>query len=207
MTRVKKRAPGGAIVLAGPDGTGKSSIVTWMKRELGADRVVYMWGRPAVLPRRSPEGTGDDTRPHDVRLYGRAVSWVKLVYVFLDYQLGWLGRVWPHSRRGGITMIDRGWYDMAVDEKRYRLRVPPKVVEILARLIPKPRLVVVLHAPSDVILQRKADLSAGEIERQMTRWREVVPASVPTVFIDASRSLDEVATSVRDEMRSRGIAP
>ena len=204
---MKERAPGGAVVLAGPDGTGKSSIVTWMKLEMGTDRVVYMWGRPAVLPRRSPEGTGDDTRPHDHRLYGRAVSWAKLLYVFLDYQLGWLGRVWPHSRRGGITMIDRGWYDMAVDEKRYRLRVPPRVIEVLARFIPKPKLVVVRHASSNVILQRKGDLSADEIERQTARWREVVPARVPRVFIDASKPLDQVAATVKQELRSRRIAP
>src|SRR3712207_3613897 len=127
MTPVKKRTPGGAVILAGPDGTGKSSIVTWLKHEYGADRVTYVWQRPAVLPRRSPEGTGDPTKPHEAVAYGRLMSWVKLAYVFLDYQLGWLLRVWPHSRRGGVTMIDRGWWDIAVDPARYRLAVPPRV--------------------------------------------------------------------------------
>ena len=203
---MRKRAPGGTVVLAGPDGTGKSSIVTWMKQRLGADRVVYLWQRPAILPRRSPEGTGEPTTPHAAGTYGRALSWVKLIYVFLDYQLGWLIRVWPHARSGGITMIDRGWWDMAVDEKRYRFRMSPKVFEVLGRFIPRPDLVVVLHAPADVIVARKSDLEPAEVERQIRRWREVLPSRVARVYIDTSVTLDDVADAVLAEMKARGIA-
>ena len=102
-------------------------------------------------------------------------------------------------------MIDRGWWDMAVDPRRYRLRVPGRAVEMLGRFIPAPDLVVVLHAPTDVILARKADLPAAEIERQIERWRHVLPTRVPSTWVDAARPLEEVARSVADAMKTRGM--
>lgn len=193
------------MILAGPDGTGKSSIVTWSRKEVAPQPLTYMWQRPAVLPRRSPEGVGDHTKPHQAPRYGAVVSWMKLLYVLVDYQLGWLIRIRPFSRKGGITMIDRGWWDMAVDPTRYRLAVPSRAIEILGRLVPKPDLVVILDAPPEVILQRKQDLPADEIVRQNERWRHVLPPRVPHITVDASRSMEEVAHAVRDAMRARGI--
>lgn len=102
-------------------------------------------------------------------------------------------------------MIDRGWWDMAVDPKRYRLKIPPRAIEILGRAIPAPELLVVLHAPPEVILERKGDLSAEEIERQLDRWRQVLPKRVPVVWVDAARPLDEVSGSVAEAMRDRGV--
>jgi hypothetical protein len=130
---------------------------------------------------------------------------MKLLYVWLDYQLGWWFRIRPYARRGGITMIDRGWWDMAVDPKRYRLRLPPRAIEILGRGIPAPELLVVLHASPEVILGRKGDLPAEEIDRQLERWRHVLPERVPVVWVDAARPLEEVAGSVAEAMRERGI--
>lgn len=193
------------MILVGPDGTGKSSIVTLSRREFAPQPLTYLWQRPGILPRRSPEGTGDSTQPHATRAYGAAVSWMKLFYVFLDYQIGWLFRIRPHSRGGGITMIDRGWWDMAVDPKRYRMKVPSSAVEFLGRFVPAPDLVVVLHAPTEVILQRKTDLTAEEIERQIERWRHVLPKRVASISIDASGPLEEVARTVAEAMRDRGI--
>lgn len=193
------------MILAGPDGTGKSSVVTWSKREFAPQPVTYLWQRPGILPRRSPEGTGDSTQPHATSTYGAIVSWMKLLYVFVDYQIGWLIRIRPYARGGGITMIDRGWWDMAVDPRRYRMKVPDRVIELLGRLIPAPDLIVVLHAPTDVILARKADLPAAEIERQIERWRQVLPTRVASTWVDAARPLEEVARSVADAMKTTGM--
>lgn len=193
------------MILAGPDGTGKSSVVTWSMSELAPQPVAYIWQRPGILPRRSPEGTGDSTQPHAASTYGAVVSWMKLLYVFIDFQVGWLFRIRPHARAGGITMIDRGWWDMAVDPRRYRMKVPERAIELLGRLIPAPDLVVVLHAPTDVILARKGDLPAEEIERQIERWKQVLPPRISATWIDAAQPLEAVARSVADAMKSRGM--
>jgi thymidylate kinase len=62
--------------------------------------------------------------------------------------------------------------------------------------VPRPDLVVLLDAPSDLVQRRKQEVAAAETERQRGAYLAYVRALANGRVVDASRPLDEVAADV-----------
>ena len=119
-----------------------------------------------------------------------------LSYYWLDFFLGGWLKTWVLRQRGELIVMERGWQDIAVDARRYRLQVSPQLVFAMARLLPAPDLIFVLEAPTHVLLERKQEISASELERQAGAWRHVpFPRQSKVVYLDASLDTDQVAKS------------
>jgi thymidylate kinase len=199
VSAVPERAPGRVVVVAGPDGSGKTRAA---ERLLAAARtrgpVLHIHHRPGALP-GGTRHAGPVTEPHRDAPYPPLLSLLKLLYVFLDHRLGWATRIGPVRRAGGTVVIERGWWDLAVDPRRYRLRPHPVLVRVLARLLPEADATLVLDAPTDVLLARKAELPAAELDRQRAAWWAIA-ARVPSVdIVDATRPGDEIVATVLDD--------
>jgi thymidylate kinase/aminoglycoside phosphotransferase (APT) family kinase protein len=196
--------PTGLIVLVvGPDGSGKSTLADTLPRvcEGPFRQSLHFHLRPGVLPslgRIVGRAAGDTTDPHGRPAHGMWVSTAALVYYWMDFLLGsWL-RVLPIRARSGLVVVERGWWDIAVDPRRYRMQVSPRMVAALGRLLPSPDLVLTLEAPVETLSERKGELSAPEAQRQMDAWRRIVPRHIPQAFLDVSQSIDDAAASARD---------
>jgi len=179
MLRLWRRVaqPTGLVVsLVGPDGAGKSTLADGLEEALATAfrRTARLHLGPGVLPSpgrllgRTVAGT---TTPHAREPSGRAVSLLRLAYLWLDCGLGWLPRVAVPKRRTALVLLERGWSDLLVDPRRYRLSLPPGLVRALGALLPRPDLVLVLVAPASEIHARKPELDEREIERQLDAWR------------------------------------
>ncbi|HEU5311734.1 MAG TPA: hypothetical protein VFV24_09805, partial [Candidatus Eisenbacteria bacterium] len=191
------------VVIAGPDGSGKSTLADLLLRsgEGPFRRHLHIHWRPGVLPSlgtivgRAP---GDPTDPHGRPSHGMWGSSAALSYYWMDFLLGsWL-RVWPIRARSGLVVVERGWWDIAVDPRRYGMRVSPRMVAALGRLLPSPDLVLTLEAPVETLTERKGELPAPEAQRQMDAWRRVVPRHIPQAFLDVSEPIDDAAASARE---------
>jgi hypothetical protein len=202
---------GGVISVGGPDGVGKTTLCEALVSEVLAGAEVLHVRFPKLLPRRDP------TERREIRLgkgnlpdlaaarvyppmYSSPVAVAKTLYLFVDFLLGWATRVRPLVRRGGWVVFERGWWDHAVDPKRYRLRPPARLVPLLGRLLPSPDLFLVLEASPEVVIARKPQLSAEELVRQMEAWHRVLPGSYKRVYLDAARPADEVLERAGEEV-------
>lgn len=190
------------VVVAGPDGTGKSSLTAELPGACGHlfRRSRRLHWRPAVLPRpgailRRPEN--DPARPHEHPPHGRLLSSALLVYYWLDFLLGSLIRVKGFRTRSGLVLMERGWWDLLVDPTRYRLDPPPRLTRLLGALLPSPDLLLLLEAPVATLSERQDELPTQEVARQSRRWREVPAVSAR---IDASMSASEVLAAAREEI-------
>jgi thymidylate kinase len=203
---------GGVIIVGGPDGAGKTTLCARLISEvLDGDRVLHI-RFPRLLPRRNREkararrlGAGNSPDASSPRVYPRpyvrGLTVVKASYLYADFLLGWAVRVAPHVRRGGWVVFERGWWDHAVDPRRYRLR-SGRPFQVLGRLIPRADVVLVLEADPEVIRARKPQLSSAELSRQMTAWHRVLPPDQQAVFLDASSPMEALVEQVREQLRA-----
>jgi hypothetical protein len=208
--------PTGLLVLvAGPDGSGKSTLADALPelcRGMFRRETRQHW-RPGLLPRPGAyvgRELADATQPHARPPHGRALSSALLLYYWLDFLLGgWFGTV-PFRMRTGLVVLERGWWDLGVDPRRYRLNVPARLVRTMGALLPKPDLALILESEPDVLHNRKPELPAAELGRQVAAWRGVLPDGVRRVHLDASRPLHEVAGHARepilDLLETRAVA-
>jgi hypothetical protein len=206
LLRRALRPAGLLVVVVGPDGSGKSTIALQLLETCRAPfrgRLHLHW-RPGLLPapgsllgwagrRQLP----DVTSPHARAPFGRVLSRLLLGYYWLDNLLGsWLW-LWPARVRNSLIVVERGWFDIAVDPRRYRLQVTPRAVQRLGRLLPKPDLVLVLHGEPSLLTRRKNELAEREIERQLHQWSRVLPAGVRSVVVDVGPHPPAVLAATR----------
>jgi hypothetical protein len=209
------RPAGFHILVVGPDGAGKSTMASRIPETCAPafKRVARSHWRPGVLPRPGAflgRPAADATRPHARPAMRRSTSLILLVYYWLDFLLGAVLGDLPSKVRAGLVVRERGWWDLAVDPHRYRLRVSPRLVRALGMLLPTPDLVMVLEADPEILRSRKAELEVEELSRQRDAWRRILPARVRRIYVDVARPLDEVVADVREAilelLESRAIS-
>lgn len=209
VARRLTRPTGLAVVLAGPDGTGKSTLADGL--ESASDglfrRVSRLHVTPGLLPppaRLLGRAGGDVTEPHARTPSGLAGSLARAGYLSTDTLLGWGPRVSIPRIRSGLVVIERGWRDLEVDPRRYRLGAGAWAVRTLGRILPKADLTLVLGALSAEIHARKPELEVDEIERQQVTWRELAsrnPAHFATVQTSTpDKALESAVDAIADRL-------
>jgi hypothetical protein len=183
--------------IVGPDGCGKSTVAAAVAARTGA---LHLYWRPGILPlagrwvgRREAQGV--NSAPHSAVVGSPMRSALRVVYYAVDYVLGHWVRIQPARWLGRPVLVERGWWDMAVDARRYGLS-GPGLVRWLTPLIRKPSVVVLVSARPSVIRARKPELTEAEIERQLAEWRALSWPGTALVVVDNEGPLDAVVDEV-----------
>src|SRR6267154_1741737 len=145
-----------ALVLLGPDGVGKTTLIEQLRyclRPIFPSQRLWHW-RPGVLLRA---GAGRPLgRPHSRPLRGKIASFLYLTAVFIDCWIGYLFTVRPLLAKKHLLIFDRYFPDILVDPRRYRYSGPMLYAELLASLAPgKDFQLFVLDAAENVIRSRQ----------------------------------------------------
>ena len=194
------------IAVEAPDGTGKTTFIENMIKELcilyvrDCDRFVVRHFRPTIFPNLGAVGEKaglglqdkNFTNPHRANPAGFMSSFIRIVYYWLDYVIGipLLLRNDVHYEK--YTIFDRYVYDFLIDPKRSRISLPYWIRKIFVRFVIQPQIVFVLDAQVDTIFMRKQELSKEEIERQLNEFRKLVGMGKQFVEIDANKKPEEV---------------
>lgn len=200
--------PTGLIVaIMGPDGVGKSTIITGLVETLDMAfwrrHRVFHW-RPNLLAPKPDRGPVPN--PHGQPVRNSFVSMIYLTGFFLDYHVGYLMVIRRLLAKSNLIIFDRYFHDVLVDPRRYRYGGPRWFAEILSRLVPRPDLAILLDASTEVISGRKSELPAEEIERQRKAYRELQLANAGAVLIanvNVEESVCLASAALADRMKRR----
>lgn len=154
------------VVVMGPDGAGKSSLIEHLVREVGPAfrrHKVFHW-RPMLLWRH--KAVGDTTQPHSRPPNSASRSVARLFVHLLDFWLGYWLLIRPVLVRSGFVLFDRYFHDVLADPKRYRFGGPGWLAKSVGWLVPKPDLLFILDAAPEVILSRKQEVMPADVLAQ-----------------------------------------
>ena len=185
------------IVLLGPDGSGKSSVIRQLiSAPLPAfQRTKYIHLRPRI-GLMTNEKAVPVVDPHDKASRSRLASIVKILYFLFDYGVGYVWKIQPLLMRSTLVVFDRYYHDLLVDPKRYRYGGPMWLARLVGKIIPRPDLCLLLDAPPEVLRSRKQEVSFEETNRQRVAYLELVRGMKNDVVVDASKPLNDVVAEV-----------
>lgn len=219
------------VVLIGPDGAGKSTVTRSLLHLLPPGvQTIYMGvrlessnrllpsSRLALAAKRrlgmQPDMSGppDPTRLERSRrqgrkgLAGQAYAWLRVLNLMAEewYRLALAAY---HHGRGRVVLFDR---DFFADYYFHGIADPAGLdwiervhVWTLRRFYPRPKLVIVLDTPAQLLLERKRE---GTLEALESRRREYLGLKnvLPEVrIVDASQPLEAVTRQVAALIRQR----
>ena len=197
LSREWRADRGLSVVVLGPDGSGKSSVIEAVRENLGpAFTGVQRRTFPPGLLRR---GSGTNATPHAQRQRSFLSSCVRAVcYWSVFSALSHFLIIRRATARGTLVVHDRHLVDVLVDPKRYRYGGPVWLMRLIWRLVPEPDLVILLDAPAAVVQGRKREVPEEETRRQLVAYRALVSGLRNGHVVDAARPLREVVASVED---------
>lgn len=204
------RPSGVIVVVLGTDGVGKSTIINAIKPVLeqathGALEIRHL--RPGLLPPlarlkgKQAVQIGPVLDPHGSTPSGTLGSLFRLTYLTLDYVLGYWLLLRPKiAKSPTVILFDRYCYDMMLDRRRFRLNINQRIIDWFMRWIPKPDIVLCLHADPDVILMRKQELPLAEVIRQVNALRELSQHESRAILVSTEGLIEEVRDCVLGEL-------
>ncbi|MDQ3866205.1 MAG: AAA family ATPase [Actinomycetota bacterium] len=236
------------VALIGPDGAGKTTIGRRLEEALPMPaKYLYMGVSKDSSNRMLPttrlvraikraRGAGPDTggppdprrlqdrRPKQLprRIRASARAGARLTNRLAEEWYRQLLTSW-YVHRGQIVIFDRHFFSdyYAYDVAGGRRRPLSRRIHgfVLARVYPKPDLVIYLDAPAEILLARKGEGTLESLSRRRNEYLALAPVTKHFFLVDASRPVDEVTRDVvrivetfaaggmRDEQRAQSPRP
>ena len=189
------------LVILGPDGVGKSTLIAQLVQRIGPAfrrHRIFHW-RPQVIGRQEKTGV-PVTEPHAKPVRGTLGSVARLAVFCADFWLGYLLVIGPLLARSGLVIFDRYFHDIMIDNKRYRYGGPLWLPRMLARFVPPPNLLfLVLDADVDVLLSRKREVDPADLGRQRTLYIDFATKAPHAGLINTGSGIEQ---SLADALRT-----
>jgi thymidylate kinase len=182
------------IVILGPDGAGKSSVIQGLIGRLEQDgRIVKMRHlKPQILLRRRGAAVMIVVDPHGKPPRSALTSVVKILVWLMEE---WYANLFQDDRKT-LLIYDRYYHDLLVDPLRYRYGGSMGAARLVGKMMPRPKLWLLLDAPAEILQARKQEVSLEETERQRSAYRAFVQGQKDHAIVDAAQPLDKVIADV-----------
>ncbi len=204
------RPQGKWIAILGVDGAGKSTIIDAIKPVLDEathNAVFVQHLKPGLLPPlarlkgKKAAAAGPTIDPHGSTPSGCVGSSLRLLYLMLDYWLGYWLKIRPRiAKLPTIVIFDRYAYDMALDPLRFRINLPDRLILLLTKMAPRPDRVICLYGDPQTLASRKNELPLAEVSRQVQEIMSFAAANSQARLVSTDGSIEEARDQVLKEL-------
>jgi thymidylate kinase len=191
---------GSLLVFSGPDGAGKSSIITTVLNlfnDLGisqnkiphhflTDKIPSLHSLPGA-PRKY--ANQDYTKPYESKPAGTISSIIRSLYYFSVFLYDRLFIIKKELKGNNIVFFDRYYTDMIVDPSRMRISLSKKLVQSLFSFLPKPSYTFIIIAEMELILSRKDELEEDKLVELLSEYKKLSLKIPNSQIINNSLSL------------------
>ncbi len=193
------------VVLLGPDGAGKTTIGNLIyESELVNDfyeKKSYEHTRFKILPPLQKIASLFKTKnkeqkeyvPREIEALPANRAMIYPFYYVIDYILGFLWLYKMKTNGGSFVMFDR-YFDEYYVQQTFS-NVSKKYLKLIERFVPKPTLYILISNEPKLIYQRKQELPLEEIEKQISKYTELVKSKDGHIVIN-NKSPEVVANEV-----------
>jgi thymidylate kinase len=197
------------LTILGPDGSGKSTVLAGIRdawpQSLGQ---VYSYHlRPRRLGSHGGQSSEPVVDPHAQPPRGAIMSAAALMFVVLDWWIGYSTRIVRQRAKHGLVVFDRHLLDVLVDPRRYRYGGPSWLARTACRLVPRPDVIVILDASTAIVRARKQEVTSSESRRQRAAYRRLAAETSGAHLVDAAapseQVLEAIMTILRRQMQAR----
>jgi thymidylate kinase len=130
----------------------------------------------------------------------RVLGWIRIARNLTRFWAGYLVRVRPAIRAGCLVVGDRWAFGYLVQPAALKFYGPRWLARLILNLLPKPDLVANLTAPTEVVHQRKTELTEAEIAAELTAWHDL-PVKTLHSF-DTEALPEEIAANILNKLQS-----
>ncbi|MFZ1879250.1 MAG: hypothetical protein WAU41_03705 [Gaiellaceae bacterium] len=184
-----RRRSGLVIVFLGPDGAGKSTVINAISERTPV--ACHVWSAGSGGSRGSRAG-----RPRGPTMRLKVREPLAVLKKLLRSAPA-LVRIYAAAWRGGIVLCEGHPREALAT----RLRITPLAVRLerflLRRVIPTPDLTVVLDAPTAVLLGRKDEHPAADLDRWRSGYHEEFPEGQRVHHVGTDRPLDDTVADIQ----------
>jgi len=211
-----------SVAFLAPDGGGKSTVIKGITESCAGSfaAVSYFHFRPEWLKNLGQIHISNPTQercenrepgtepppnatPHDVKLQSKLKSFVRFMYYNVDFIFGTFFKINPMKRKNHLIIFDRYYYDYFADTIRYKYNLSQKLIRFFSRLIPRPDIVFILDADTEVIWNRKKEVPVEEVARQRKAYASILDMNLNGVLVNVDRNVDEIVAEVTDMILNR----
>ncbi len=188
--------PGFHIVMLGPDGAGKSSVVDRLEQRMdGAFSSVPVLGFAPPLFKLWQKGPVNTSTPHARKARSYPVSLLRAGFWFVYNLLSRITLRWMKAQNA-LIVNDRHFIDILVDPVRYRYGGPTWALKLIQWVMPKPDAIVLLAGPAEILQARKKEVPVEETARQIELYRALVKGRANSHIVNAAQPFDGVMHDV-----------
>ena len=201
------RPSGYVIAFIGPDGVGKTTIINEISKfsnDIFLKKTINYYWRPFLFPplhkllfsnKNKSKFGKEGRRKLNVSKSFFIYHYLKFFYYLFDFIFGKLKYINSYTR-GGLIVFDRYYHDMIIYCERFGFSVSKRFLSFFYYFINKPNITFYLHAPADVLVKRKKELSYKEIQAQHLMYMDICSKNSNIIDISTNQSIEKVKKEI-----------
>ena len=185
------------IIFLGPDGSGKTTqinkIIADFTGIFSEIKVRHLKQKIWFFQKRIKQ-RGVVTNPHGLKNRSLIVSCAKiLLWSFGEIVFN----IFDKPKHPQLVLMDRYFYDISIDPRRYRYGGYKFLLNFLNVLLPRPKLIIILYSKSSILFKRKQEIEINKLKKIIKLYQNFKLSNLPIIKINTNKKVYKISNIIK----------